>query len=66
MTDKVSGFYINAGGDRIELCSSVDAIMFGLQYFEEDVFEFYEFMRGWSLGTIEEWQDEFDKWKASK
>jgi len=61
-----AGWYINEAGKKVEICSAVDAIMFALTYFADDVFNCYEFLTEWSHGTIEGWQAEFDEWKSNR
>jgi hypothetical protein len=61
-----AGWYINKKYEKIKLCSALEAIQFGLSYFEDDVFGLYEFLLEWSHGTIEELQAEFDEWKRNR
>lgn len=61
-----AGWYINEAGDKVELCSAADAIMFGLHHFSEDAFGLLDFLTEWNEGTIEPWQAEFNKWKKRK
>lgn len=64
--EKSAGWYINKARERVALCSGSDAIQFALEYFNEDRYDVYDFMLEWSHGTIEEWQEDFNAWKAKQ